>query len=117
MLLLVQGALSVVFVLQHASQVVVQKYPRSLHLTSYPVVASCPLARRTLTTEDLISPLRAAHLAAELLGADHPLVAQLVSHEGTREVVAPAKSPPSAWLAGVPVQRPVVVITDQDPCC
>jgi hypothetical protein len=36
--------------------------------------------------------LEVAQLAAALLGADHPFVAQLVNHEWSREVVAPAKS-------------------------
>ena len=44
--------------------------------------------------------LRVAQLAAELLGADHPLVAQLVSHEGSRAVVTPAERSPGSWPAG-----------------
>ena len=44
--------------------------------------------------------LRVAQLAAELLGADHPLVAQLVSCERQREVVAPTERSLGSWPAG-----------------
>ena len=60
--------------------------------------------------------LRVAQLAAELLGADHPLVTQLVSHEGSHGGVAPAESPPGSWPAGGRVHGAVTVITDQDLC-
>ena len=48
--------------------------------------------------------LRVAQLAADLLGADHPLVTQLVRHEGSREVVVLAERTPGSWLAGVRVR-------------
>jgi hypothetical protein len=56
--------------------------------------------------------LRVVQLAADLLGVDHPLVAQLVSYERPREVVAPAESPLGSWPAGAHVHHPIVVITD-----
>jgi hypothetical protein len=46
---------------------------------------------------------RVAQLAAELLGADHPLVTQLVTSERPREVVVLAERTPGSWLAGVRV--------------
>ena len=52
--------------------------------------------------------LLVADLTAEVLGADHPLVAQLqrarLSHAGQRGVVAPAESPRGSW-AGACVHR------------
>ena len=60
--------------------------------------------------------LLVAQLTADLLGADHPLVAQLASHERQRDVVAPAGSPLGSSPAGGRVHHPVPVITDQSPC-
>src|SRR5215210_4790336 len=47
--------------------------------------------------------LRVAQLAAELLGTDHPLVAQLISCERPHGEVAPAERLPGSWPAGVRV--------------
>ena len=44
-----------------------------------------------------------AQLAADLLGADHPLVTQLVRHDRPHGEVAPPESPPGSWSAGVRV--------------
>ena len=69
-------------------------------------------APHTPPAEELEQELReirllVAQLTANLLGADHPLVAQLVSHERPREVVAPAESTLGSWLASASVHRPV----------
>ena len=61
--------------------------------------------------------LRVAQLAADLLGTDHPLVAQLVSHDRPHGDVAPAESPLGSSPAGARVIGSVVVITDHDDCC
>jgi hypothetical protein len=47
--------------------------------------------------------LRVAQLAADLLGADHPLVAQLVSRDRPHGEVSPAERLPGPWQAGVRV--------------
>jgi hypothetical protein len=47
--------------------------------------------------------LRVAQLAADLLGADHPLVAQLVSRDRPHGEVSPAERLPGSWQAGVRV--------------
>ena len=60
--------------------------------------------------------LRVAQLAAGLLGTDHPLVAQLISCERQREVVAPADRPLGSWPADARGHRPAAAITDQDLC-
>ena len=50
--------------------------------------------------------LQVAQLAADLLGTDHPLVAQLVSHDRPHGEVAPVESPLRSWQAGVRVHGP-----------
>ena len=51
--------------------------------------------------QDLLEiQLRVAQLAADMLGADHPLVAQLVRRDRLHGEVAPADGSPDSWLAG-----------------